>query len=132
MSVSGQTGKQDQRSPGSSLLTAANTARSTLVCRGRFPLRLRIASWWRSTRISGSRPPPRRTSRPRSPQNNRYSPDITADAQSEPTRPRSPAAPSWAESNFFTAGGCWRAETAAPSDERGELGLSVPNTQFTV
>jgi hypothetical protein len=44
---------------------------------GRFPPRLRIASWWRSTMISSSRSPPRLTSKPSRPQNSRYTNDIS-------------------------------------------------------
>jgi hypothetical protein len=44
-SVCGLTAKQDHRSCGSSRLAAASKARSAVVYRGRFPPRLRIASW---------------------------------------------------------------------------------------
>jgi hypothetical protein len=44
---------------------------------GRFPPRLRIASWWRMTTASSSRSPPRRVSRPTSQHRSRYSKHIT-------------------------------------------------------
>src|SRR6266508_701433 len=76
-SVCGLTAKQDHRSGGSSRLTAASKARSTVVYCGRFPPRLRIASCWRSTTISSSRSPPPRASTPTRKQRSRYSKDIS-------------------------------------------------------
>src|SRR6266511_3820752 len=46
-------------------------------CTGRFPPRLRIASWRRSTTISSSRSPPPRASMPRRQHRSRYSKDIS-------------------------------------------------------
>src|SRR5206468_1563472 len=76
-SVSALTGKQDQRSRGSSLLAAASKARAMVVYLGPFPtatedrelvaqhndLELPLITW--------------RTSRPRGPQRSRYSKDIS-------------------------------------------------------
>jgi hypothetical protein len=76
-SVCGLTAKRDHRSGGSSRLTAASKARSPVVDRGRFPPRLRIASWSRSTTISGSRSPPPRARRPTRQHTSRYSKHIS-------------------------------------------------------
>src|SRR6266508_657271 len=65
--------KQDKRSSGSRRLAAASRARSTVVYRGRFPPRPRIASWWRKTTISSSLSPPPRTSTRTSQHRMRYS-----------------------------------------------------------
>jgi len=72
-SVSGLTAKQDHRSRGSSRLAAASKARSAAVYRGRFPPRLRIASWWRRTTSSSSRSPPPRARKRTTPHKSRYS-----------------------------------------------------------
>jgi hypothetical protein len=61
-SVCGLIAKEDHRSGGTRRLAAASKARSALVYCGRFPPRLRIASWWRSTMSSSSRSRPARTS----------------------------------------------------------------------
>jgi hypothetical protein len=101
-SVCGLTAKQAHRSGGSSRLTAASKARSAVVCCGRFPPRLRIASWWRRTTFSSSRsPPPRASTRTRA-QGSRYIKDISTTRQSRPARPRSPSTAVPAESSFFT------------------------------
>ncbi len=72
-SVCGPTAKQDHRSGGSRRLAAASNARSAVVYRGRFPPRLRIASWWRRTTISSSRSPPPRASKRTTAHKSRYS-----------------------------------------------------------
>jgi len=70
--------KQDHRSGGSRPLTAASKARSAVAYRGRFPPRLRIASWWRRTTISSSRSPPPRASNRTTPHKSRYSKRVSA------------------------------------------------------
>jgi hypothetical protein len=72
-SVCGLTEMQDHRSGGSSRLAAASKARSAVVYCGRFPPRLRIASWWRRTTTSSSRSPPPRASKRTTPHSSRYS-----------------------------------------------------------
>jgi hypothetical protein len=73
-SVCGPTAK---RSGGSKRLAAASNARPAVVYGGRFPPRLRIANWWRSTTISSSRSPPPRASTRTTQQRSRYSTQIS-------------------------------------------------------
>jgi hypothetical protein len=69
-------------------------ARSTVVYRGRFPPRLRIASWWRRTTISSSRSRPPRASTPTRQHRSRYSKPVSTTRQSEPVPRRPPTPPS--------------------------------------
>ena len=100
-SVCGLAAKHDQRSSGSSRLTAASNARSAAVYCGRFPPRLKIATWWRRTTISSSRSPPPRASRRTQTQRSRYSKQLSKTRSlNHLGRKRQHHRP--AESSFFT------------------------------
>src|SRR6266498_3760175 len=97
--------KQDQRSGGSRRLAAASNARSAVVYRGRFPPRLRIASWWRSTTISSSRSPPPRASTPTRKHRSRYSKHLsTTRSLNRLDRDHQHAVPTGIEFLYPTAG----------------------------
>src|SRR5262249_47701166 len=103
-SVCALTRKHEQRSRASSRLAAASKARSLLVYRGRLPPRLRIASCWRSTMISSSCSPARRTSRPRTARRSRYRNDTsTTQSLNRPLRDHQHPVPG--EPSFFTPDG---------------------------